>query len=267
MIFIRKEELEGFDNIVAKQDKSQWCWAACIEMILKYNRGRKNPINVEQEDIVRRTYGIDPYTNEEINWPGTHQAITNNLNNYGFQDRDGEIYGVQAEFFSTYPNFQELVNSVRLNIPIMIGTRGHAMVVTGIFYTHNFLGQPFIDSIEIFDPWPSHGKVVYNANKFMKEIVTHWNVDTFQEENIELDMTPPDRIELSYYEPPPVSRRRRHHGGTFVIEYPYYPPRVKWKNKPRRKKIRDLILGSIFATVLILCVVIPVLVIMNIMSS
>jgi len=53
----------------AGQNNSQWCWAASIQMVLNgYG------VNINQEQIVARTYGIDPYGNLP-NWPGSFQAI------------------------------------------------------------------------------------------------------------------------------------------------------------------------------------------------
>src|SRR5258708_30757111 len=51
------------------QQRSNWCWAACIEMVFRY-RG----LRLTQERIVEETFGGD------VNRPGTPEEILENLN-------------------------------------------------------------------------------------------------------------------------------------------------------------------------------------------
>src|SRR5712672_2043132 len=52
-------------DIYGEQRKSQWCWAASIQMTLKLGN-----IDVDQASIVRRSFGKSP-DGDLPNWPGS----------------------------------------------------------------------------------------------------------------------------------------------------------------------------------------------------
>ncbi|MFX1478664.1 MAG: C39 family peptidase [Promethearchaeota archaeon] len=163
-------ELEGFENISASQRGSQWCWAACIEMVLNYNN-----VAVLQRDIVERSYGRNPFTGQLPDWPASWQLITANLNGWGLRDREGDRYRVMSEVWVGPPNLRELAISMDRNIPIIIGTNGHAMVVIGVRYRRIY-HRIIVQSITVYDPWPGNGETVYNPNHFINMVRIHWNV-------------------------------------------------------------------------------------------
>src|SRR5690554_5984762 len=79
----------NFNYFASSQRNSNWCWAASLQMIFNYYG-----VGISQEQIVARSYGVDPY-GRLPNWTGSFQVITANLNNWNI-DNFGRQYGVSA---------------------------------------------------------------------------------------------------------------------------------------------------------------------------
>lgn len=126
------------------QEQSQWCWAACIQMVLN-NAG----IPVTQSQIVYRLYG------DQINDDATSQQMANVLSG-------------QALDFSGYPrtiycqvgvnNNHEVLQTLSLNWPLIAGisnqsgTGYHAVVISAADYYFDVYQQPVITAVYIKDP-------------------------------------------------------------------------------------------------------------------
>jgi len=143
-----------FSNIASygKQHSMNWCWAACIQMILNYHS-----IPVLQEQIVKRTIGklVDKLADPNIMFKALNGWEVN-------------IYGnkvlVSSNFYST--DTKELTTFLASKKPLIVGLRqqgtniGHAYVLIGMFY------ETFIDtkgdisykphSVLLVDPWPGN---------------------------------------------------------------------------------------------------------------
>ena len=167
------------DYFSASQFKSQWCWAASIQMVLNgYG------VNIRQDQIVERTYGRNPF-GALPNWPGSIQTIHRNLNNWGI-DNFGYPYTVMAQIGNGAPSPSILVNELSYGRPVIIGYRsgpnsGHAVVVTAVSYIPTPSG-PYIQTIVVRDPWPSEenirnkGRVEYPAAALANNIQAYWYV-------------------------------------------------------------------------------------------
>ena len=166
----------------ASQSNSNWCWAASIKMVLNYYG-----VKISQEDIVRRSYGTDPY-GRLPNWQGSHQVITKNLNNWSV-DKSGRVYTVRASLYFGAPNVSYLIQELSNNRPVLVGYRsgssgGHAVIITAVSYimTNN---EPIIQTITVRDPWPNQqninnrGRVVYQASDFARKINHHWYIRVY----------------------------------------------------------------------------------------
>lgn len=163
----------------AAQMRTQWCWAASIQMVLNgYG------VNINQEQIVARTYSRDPYGNLP-NWPGSFQAIHQNLNNWGI-DNNGNRYRVTASIGMGAPTPSILVRELSNGRPVIIGYRsgpnsGHAVVVTAVSYVESWNG-PIIQSIIVRDPWPNRsniqnrGRIEYPGAVLASNIQAYWYV-------------------------------------------------------------------------------------------
>ncbi|TDQ28690.1 C39 family peptidase [Tenacibaculum caenipelagi] len=169
----------SMNYFAAKQNNSQWCWAASIQMVLNgYG------VNINQQQIVARTYGTDPYGNLP-NWPGSFQAIHSNLNNWGI-DNYGYPYTVRASIGMGTPSPAILIQELSNGRPVIIGYKsspngGHAVVVTAVSYINTWNG-PMIQTIVVRDPWPSPtninnlGRVEYPAVALANKIQAYWYI-------------------------------------------------------------------------------------------
>lgn len=170
---------EQFNYSYAEQINTQWCWAASIQMVLGYYG-----VSVGQEEIVRRSYGMDPWGNLP-NWPGSFQLITANLNNWGIDNR-GESYVVASSMGSGAPTPAILLDELRNRRPVLIGytsgpLSGHAVVVTAASYVETPQG-PLITTLIVRDPYPSPGnrrslgRVEYPGYALASHITAYWYI-------------------------------------------------------------------------------------------
>lgn len=128
--------------VYAAQRQSQWCWAASLEMIFRYYG-----MPIRQEQIVRETFG------QEINLPARKEVILGNVNRTWIAR--GRHFRVSSDFTTITPDVAawELMEKR----PLIVGTMGHAMVLTAMTYQRamNGAGQPV--QVLVRDPWPGNG--------------------------------------------------------------------------------------------------------------
>jgi hypothetical protein len=142
----------GIDSSLASisagggQHLSQWCWAACIEMVFRYYGYR-----VPQAQIVRETWGTI------ANVPGGAQQILADLNR-NWVDSRGRSFSVSGNTLTANP--MTAAQDLAANMPLIIGTMGHAMVLTSLEYVRNALGGGDVISAVVRDPWPGRGRRV-----------------------------------------------------------------------------------------------------------
>ncbi|RDK85233.1 papain-like cysteine protease family protein [Marinirhabdus gelatinilytica] len=131
-------------NVVANktQLKSQWCWAASIEAVFNYYG-----YNITQEDIVYQAWGT------LRNNSGSRQDILRALNRT-YVDRNGRSFRASATEYYSNPitAAQDLAN----DRPLIIGTLGHAMVLTAVEYDRDAYGNGQVVNATVRDPWPTH---------------------------------------------------------------------------------------------------------------
>lgn len=131
-----------------QQRQSNWCWAACVQMVLNY-RG----IPVTQEQVVQRIFG-----GAVPNVPGQPNQILEALTGWAFT-RNG-----QRVMLSSYPfafNGSEIVRDLAERWPIVVGVRtsqttGHAYVLTAVIYQVDPWNQPIFLAAVLRDPWPGN---------------------------------------------------------------------------------------------------------------
>lgn len=146
------------------QRASEWCWAACIEMVFGYY-GHV----VRQERIVKETWG------SIVNMPGQPGQILADLNR-NWRDDENNGFNVEGDAFTA--NASTAVIDLRADRPLIIGTLGHAMVLTALTSDVNrATGAGQVIAATVRDPWPGRGKRIltpqewYNIN-FAARIVT-----------------------------------------------------------------------------------------------
>jgi hypothetical protein len=134
--------VKAFDT----QHATEWCWAASIEMVFAYYGFR-----VPQDRIVKETWG------EIVNLPAMSPfQILNDLNREWVDD-NGKAF---RAFGTTYTaNPITAAQDLAADMPLIIGTLGHAMVLTALVYNRNLYGAGFVTSAVVRDPWPRPGFV------------------------------------------------------------------------------------------------------------
>lgn len=170
---------ENVNYFASSQRNSNWCWAASLQMVFNYYG-----VSITQEQIVARSYGVDP-NGTLPNWAGSFQIITANLNNWNV-DNNGRQYLVQASLYWRAPTPAYLIQELSAQHPVLIGYQsssnsGHAVVITACSYIQSMSG-PIIQSIVVRDPWPSpenianNGRVEYPGINLANFIQAHWYI-------------------------------------------------------------------------------------------
>lgn len=134
------------------QFQPQWCWAACIAMVFRYYG---HP--VRQERIVAEAYG------NLVNMPAQPWTMLTMLNR-AWVDDNGKPFTCYSTPGST--NIVAAADDLAANMPLIIGTMGHAMVLTRLEYAAYYqqtpwgpqLGPAGITSATVRDPWPGKGR-------------------------------------------------------------------------------------------------------------
>jgi hypothetical protein len=124
------------------QLQSQWCWAAAISGVFAYYG---HPVS--QSEIVRAAYG------DIVNMPGTPRAIMASLNRPWVDDA-GRSFRVTADVFSS--NWVTAAQDLARNQPLIVGSLGHAMILTAAEYTRFENGNGQMRSVIVRDPWPTN---------------------------------------------------------------------------------------------------------------
>ncbi|WP_154658309.1 C39 family peptidase [Eisenibacter elegans] len=174
---------QDFNYFAAPQQRSQWCWAAAIQMVLNYYG-----IRINQEQIVARTYGQNPYNGYIPDRAGSIEAIHQNLNYRGV-DAQGRRYQVVATMGRGAPVPLTLIAELEAGHPVIIGYRtglnqGHAVVLTAAAFRPTPNG-PLIHQLVIRDPDPNprnaaqHGRVVLSAKELADHIDVYWYVRVY----------------------------------------------------------------------------------------
>lgn len=125
------------------QEQSQWCWAACISMVFSYYG---HPVN--QSRIVAETWG------SIYNLPAQPHHILANLNRQWIDD-NGVRFGVISGTGNTHP--ASAAQDLASDMPLIIGTQGHAVVLTSLTYSNKPYGVD-VDAAIVRDPWPGRGR-------------------------------------------------------------------------------------------------------------
>ncbi|MDR3077004.1 MAG: C39 family peptidase [Synergistaceae bacterium] len=131
----------------AKQNGDFWCWAACIEMVLKYHG-----MDVSQESMVQKVHG------SLIDKGGEPLQILQALTGTG-PNVAGGVSQVYAEGYTGLYQFfvQDLINGYPLIVGLNFGTEiGHAVVLTAVAFQTDMFGQYYPVSVIIRDPWPGN---------------------------------------------------------------------------------------------------------------
>lgn len=133
-------EFRAQPQSVGRQQMSNWCWAACIQMVLNFHG-----LPVQQSALVADTYGT------LLNRPAEPFLITSALTGSG---RDEQGVPVQVRPEMQRLDNRSVINDLAQRRPLIVGFNGHAYVLTGAYFHEEGPGNPVIDRVILRDPWP-----------------------------------------------------------------------------------------------------------------
>lgn len=123
------------------QDKDNWCWAACVQMVLDYYG-----ISVSQYSIVQRTYGTDE------DFTANQEDIILALDGWTVDDTTIKTDDEH------YKSAKTLIDAVATGRPLIIGmdedssSTGHAYVLTHIFFKRDSYGNMTPTRVVVLNP-------------------------------------------------------------------------------------------------------------------
>lgn len=143
-----------------RQRMENWCWAACIQMVLNYHG-----LYVDQQDIVSRVFGVS------VDRPATGEQMMAALTGWA-PDSRGRKSAIYADNYNLDP--ATIVNDLDKKWPLIVGLRGargaatgHAYVMTAAYFTRDALGQPTIHRVVLRDPFPGYeSRIELDAAEF-----------------------------------------------------------------------------------------------------
>lgn len=124
--------------VFAYQQASEWCWAACMQMVFSY-WGHPVP----QREIVRQTWGAI------TDMPAQPQQIVADLNR-DWTDIRGDQFTVEADCFTA--TGAEAAQDLAREMPLIVGSLGHAMVLSAVSYQRVPNGQGQVTGAVVRDP-------------------------------------------------------------------------------------------------------------------
>lgn len=129
------------ENCYHCQYKDNWCWAACVQMVLDYYG-----LSVSQSRIVEQAYGDD------YDFTANKYDIIDALNGWYVNG-----YTVRANY-ERYKNAKTLIDAIANGSPLIIGlnerytSTGHAYVLTHIYFTKDYNGNMTPTRVVVINP-------------------------------------------------------------------------------------------------------------------
>lgn len=153
---------EKFQFFIAEQNYDNWCWAACIQMVLHY-QGQK----FDQCSIVKKALRMTSC----INQPADCYTIETGATGWTI---NGRVVKARVDFT---PSAFELIDQLAFKAPVIIGLNmpgqniGHAYVLTAVFFQYDSNNKKIPYKVVLRDPWPSNpSRKEIGWNDFIKRI-------------------------------------------------------------------------------------------------
>lgn len=144
-----------------RQKQQNWCWAACIQMVLNYHG-----LYIKQEDIVQRVFGT------QVDMPAQPTQIMAALGGW-VPDTRGRYSEVVADAVNL--DQAAIIQDLEYRWPLIVGLsaaspgqQGHAYVLTGAYYVLDDYGRPEIYKVVLRDPYPTQiSRLEMTAQEFV----------------------------------------------------------------------------------------------------
>lgn len=145
--------IDGLHRSYTPQKCALWCWAACVETVLRHNG-----VNITQEFIVKKTYRVDNSATAPCDAGFPDQAL-NSLPS-PLEAINGDWLNITCSPVTDRMSDSDIANSLRNKQPIIVGLKnkapngqiariGHAVMMFGAHYDN---GQ--LIAVLIADPHP-----------------------------------------------------------------------------------------------------------------
>lgn len=143
-----------------RQKMENWCWAACIQMVLNYHG-----LYVDQKDVVSRVFG------GAVDRPANGQQIMQALTGWA-PDSRGRRSKIYADDYNLDPT--TVINDLDRKWPLIVGlagargaATGHAYVMTAVYFSKGPNGVPIIHRVVLRDPFPGYpSRIELDAGEF-----------------------------------------------------------------------------------------------------
>jgi Papain-like cysteine protease AvrRpt2 len=147
-----------------KQRMQNWCWAACIQMVLNYHG-----LYVDQKDIVSRVFGAT------VDRPANGDQIMKALTGWA-PDSRGRRSAIYADAYNLDP--ATVINDLDKKWPLIVGLEGargvatgHAYVMTAAYFSQDANGTPTIHRVVLRDPFPGYeSRIELDSNEFSQRL-------------------------------------------------------------------------------------------------
>jgi len=153
---------ERFKFYAAAQEENNWCWAACIQMVLDYQGSY-----IDQCTIVKKAFG----TPQCINQPADCYTIEDGIDGWTVNDK---VINGEVDFS---PSAHELIDQLAYRNPVIIGLNmpnqniGHAYVLTAVYFRYDSNNKKIPYRVVLRDPWPENpSRQEFGWNDFVSRI-------------------------------------------------------------------------------------------------
>lgn len=142
-----------------RQRMHNWCWAACVQMVLNYHG-----LYVNQEQIVQRIFGTT------VDRPAGPTQILAALQGWA-PDARGRFSQIEADSRHLDPG--SVLQDLEYRWPLIVGlsgqgNTGHAYVMTAAYYQLDPQGMPRIYRVILRDPYPErNSRIEMPIDEFM----------------------------------------------------------------------------------------------------
>ena len=128
-----------------RQRQENWCWAACIQMVLNYHG-----IEIQQEEIVQRIF------NKQVDRGATVSEILTALSGWApdYRRRYSTIHATPFLFSNS-----QVVRDLANRWPLIVGISDsdgshHTYVLTAVYYSLDRNNEPAINKVVLRNPPP-----------------------------------------------------------------------------------------------------------------
>jgi len=143
---------ERLEPVTSQQRMSQWCWAASISMLFGFHGHA-----VSQERIVQSVWG------QLVDLPAMSGSMMSESLARPWVDDRGRRFQARVRVFDVDAgqygvDTDAIIDELRAERPLLVGTVGHAMVMTALRYVTSPSGMAEVVGATVRDPWPGIGR-------------------------------------------------------------------------------------------------------------